>query len=261
MPRPRAITSQAVKDFARKQDVDMVGVTSVEALEKVWTRKKADSVLPGARSVVVFGMMMPAGAIESPSDRVTTAHGHTMYEELSRVSYQIARFLERGGSRSSAVPTHIPIEMSRETKGLVGEISFKHAALAAGLGVGGKSCLLLTPEWGPRIRLSAVVTEAVLEPDSMLKDDYCGDCHLCIDACPTGAILPGKKVDSVKCVIHLNKYGLPQFRSFLGDLLSKSSEEQQRALNDPYFWSLYQSITVGFNYGCTRCLEVCPVGR
>ena len=261
MPKSAGATSQAVKEFARAQDVDIVGVTSVQALEKVWTRKKADSVLPGARSLVVFGMMMPAGAVESPSDRVTTAHGHTMYEELARTSYLIARFLERAGSRSSAVPTHIPIEMSRDTKGLVGEISFKHAAMAAGLGVGGKSCLLLTPQFGPRIRLSAVVTEADLEPDPVLNEDLCGACRNCIDACPTGAIQPGKKVDSVKCVLHLNKYGLPQFRNFMGDLLGKSREEQQQALKDPYFWSLYQSITVGFNYGCTRCLEVCPVGR
>ncbi|MDO8490983.1 MAG: 4Fe-4S double cluster binding domain-containing protein [Dehalococcoidia bacterium] len=261
MSKPAAANSQAVKEFAREHDVDIVGVTSVEMLEKVWTRKKAGSVLPGAKSVIVFGIMMPAGAVESPSDRVTTAHGHTMYEELARISYQVSRFMERAGSRSAAVPTHIPIEMSRETKGLVGEISFKHAAMAAGLGVGGKSCLLLTPQWGPRIRLGAVVTEAALEPDPMLQEDYCGNCRLCIEACPTGAIQPDRKIDSVKCVLHLNKYGLPQFRQFLGELLSKPPEEQQKAMRDPYFWSLYQSITVGFNYGCTRCLEVCPVGR
>ena len=56
----------------------------------------------------------------------------------------------------------------------------------AGLGWIGKNCLLLTPEFGPRVRFTTVLTDAPL-PAGESKERKCGKCRVCIDACPAGA--------------------------------------------------------------------------
>ena len=62
----------------------------------------------------------------------------------------------------------------------------KLPAHLAGLGWIGKSCLLLTKEFGPRVRFVSVLTDAPLETGSSL-DKPCGKCRACVEACPVGA--------------------------------------------------------------------------
>ena len=68
-------------------------------------------------------------------------------------------------------------------------------------------------------------------------------------------------MDTIKCLLHLQKYGQPQFSKFLRDLFAKPLEEQQQALRKPLFWNFYQYLAVGIDYECTQCLVACPVGR
>lgn len=69
----------------------------------------------------------------------------------------------------------------------------KESGVLAGLGVIGRNNLLITEEFGPRIRLRAVNTDATLEPDPIIEGlDYCLECTLCVDACPAGALSGGK---------------------------------------------------------------------
>lgn len=67
-------------------------------------------------------------------------------------------------------------------------MSYKKAGELAGLGVFGKSQLLIHPEWGPWMRLRAVVTDASLLPDGRIEFSPCEDCGACIAACPSGAL-------------------------------------------------------------------------
>jgi epoxyqueuosine reductase QueG len=57
----------------------------------------------------------------------------------------------------------------------------------AGLGWQGKNLLLITPQYGSRVRLATILTQAPLEIDSPLKN-RCGKCTNCLDACPSRAI-------------------------------------------------------------------------
>lgn len=66
-------------------------------------------------------------------------------------------------------------------------IPHKTAALRAGHGWIGRSALLITPEFGPAVRFSTVLTNAPIEQAST-RPDGCGACHACKDACPPGAI-------------------------------------------------------------------------
>ncbi|MCF8008644.1 MAG: 4Fe-4S dicluster domain-containing protein [Halanaerobiales bacterium] len=70
---------------------------------------------------------------------------------------------------------------------LSGSFSHKLAANLAGLGWIGKSCLLITPEDGPRVRWATVLTDAPLEIKNKLMDNRCGECNKCVDICPVGA--------------------------------------------------------------------------
>ena len=64
----------------------------------------------------------------------------------------------------------------------------KAVAIAAGIGWQGKSLLVVNPDFGPRIRLTTVLTDADLAPDAPIKN-RCGKCHQCKDHCPAGAII------------------------------------------------------------------------
>ena len=65
-------------------------------------------------------------------------------------------------------------------------IPLKPAGVVAGLGCRGKNILLLTPDYGSRVRLAVVLTSDELEPDEPFTEDLYEDCEMSIDACPIG---------------------------------------------------------------------------
>jgi epoxyqueuosine reductase len=76
-----------------------------------------------------------------------------------------------------------------DEKNMIARMSFKLAAHEAGVGVFGRPSIILTPEFGPRVNLGVVLTDAVLESDKPLKDfSPCENCDLCIRICPVEAI-------------------------------------------------------------------------
>jgi len=80
-----------------------------------------------------------------------------------------------------------PLDQTDEIS-LVAQFLFKYAAVQAGLGWIGKSGVLVTKQFGPRIRLAAILINHPLECGKPIKESLCGDCHSCIDACPWGLI-------------------------------------------------------------------------
>lgn len=69
---------------------------------------------------------------------------------------------------------------------LLGLFSHKLAAHLAGLGWIGKSCLLVTPEVGPRVRWASILTDAPLPAGEPIPQ-RCGNCRECVEACPAQA--------------------------------------------------------------------------
>ena len=67
-------------------------------------------------------------------------------------------------------------------------VPHKTVATRAGLGWIGKSCHLINPQVGPRLRLTTILTDALLPPDQPISN-RCGGCTRCRDACPTHAIV------------------------------------------------------------------------
>ena len=101
---------------------------------------------------------------------------------LDRAALLIAKRVQEAGFKAYPIPASQTVNQRK----LEGALSHKLAAHLAGLGWIGKSCLLITPECGPRVRLATVLTDAPLETGEPIPNG-CEDCRKCVDVCPVNA--------------------------------------------------------------------------
>jgi epoxyqueuosine reductase QueG len=104
---------------------------------------------------------------------------------LDRIGARVASVLQRNGYHALPIPASRRVDDGR----ICGLFSHKMAAHLAGLGWIGKSCLLVTPDHGPRVRWTTVLTDAPLAPLGTPLEQRCGDCMECVKNCPTSAIM------------------------------------------------------------------------
>lgn len=114
----------------------------------------------------------------------------------------------------------------------------EHAwAHKAGLGWIGKNSLTLSKQKGSFFFLSELILDLELDYDESFKTDHCGTCTKCIEACPTDAILPDRKIDGSKCISY-----------FTIELKDAIPTEMSGKFEDWIF-------------GCDICQDVCPWNR
>ncbi|RLC61639.1 MAG: epoxyqueuosine reductase [Chloroflexi bacterium] len=101
---------------------------------------------------------------------------------IDHITSRLTLIIIREGYR--ALP--IPCTQTLDTDNFRGLFSNKLAASLAGLGWIGKSCLLVTPDRGPRVRWGTILTDAPLHPGKP-AGVRCGECMVCVEACPVGA--------------------------------------------------------------------------
>ncbi len=118
--------------------------------------------------------------------------------ELQEISIHIAIDLENRGYDSICMPTTYGSTFSWDCGNYpvpnnMGPFSHRHAAVAAGIGEFGMNNLLMTPQYGPLVRVVSIVTEADLEPDSLMEQNLCpGEkCGLCRKGCPNDCFSEG----------------------------------------------------------------------
>jgi epoxyqueuosine reductase len=107
---------------------------------------------------------------------------NTVNASLDRAALMMAKRVQEAGFKAYPIPASQSVNERR----LEGAISHKLAANLAGHGWIGKSCLLVTPKYGPRVRLATILTDAPLETGEQLRN-RCGDCRECVDICPPKA--------------------------------------------------------------------------
>lgn len=253
--------SKEIRKLGLSIGADCVGIASREAYENIEPMADLNTMVAGAKSIVVFGIWMGNGAIESPSAVVQSQHLMIIYEELNRIGLKLARELEKAGHRASTIPPHLPIEMSRETRGVVGPVSLRHAAEAAGLGKLGLNRLFISSEFGARVRLGGVVTDADFTPDPPASESPCDGCGKCVRACPASAIKEDGKVDVVACMRNNFPYGLSTLIKRLSDLAVEGGREDwMKFFKSVDFWNYYQALSLGLFYCCFECQRSCPIG-
>ncbi|NMC38613.1 MAG: tRNA epoxyqueuosine(34) reductase QueG [Bacteroidales bacterium] len=189
-------------------------------------RLNPDYLLPGAKSLVVTGLSYYSEVIQKEPDvpilsRYTygTDYHDVIISKLNRLLEWIKNTFPETAGRSVTDSASI-LEKAWATE--------------AGLGWQGRHSIVINKETGSFFFIGILILNIELDYDDPFNSDYCGNCRLCIDACPTGAINNDRTIDARKCISNLtieNRGPLPE----------KILPQMGRRI-----------------YGCDRCQEVCP---
>ena len=249
-----------LRQFVLDLGVDDVGFANLKDYDSPRS-PKIETIFPTARSMVVMAFKEGSNC-ESPSSSIAM-NGRMDLMEFSRsCNYKLTRFIEREfHTPAMSVPVSYPLDMNAKTSGLVGEVSLRHAALAAGLGNFGRHNLIIHPRLGSRVIYTAVLTELELPSDPPVTEDLCIDCDICIESCPVGALDEEGKTDMMKCLSNSQPYGIGGSIRFWKKFFTSSPEEQKKLLFSEEFMRNYQAQMIGFQYTCFNCYISCPIGN
>ena len=192
-------------------------------------RSDPQQVLPGCRSMISVGMNYYTDnrANETPGmGRIARyAWGKDYHTVMSR---RLAQLEERIAALAPGAATRSYVD--------TGPIMEKAWAQQAGLGWIGKHSNLVSTECGSWLLLGEILTTLDLKEDEPAAD-LCGSCTLCIQACPTGAIIEPYVVDARLCISYLT-IELRGERAVVPDELAAQMGNRI--------------------FGCDDCLDVCP---
>ncbi len=218
--------------LARGAGASLIGVAPVERFADAPPGHHPGDLLPGARSVLSFGIRLLPRVLEWPdllegspffpeSIRLKSLHlalyrrsGYGIVNDrLDAIALQLANQLEDRGWGSLFFPaTHAGLP--EDLAFIPGMFSQRHAAVRAGLGVFGLNNVVVTARYGPRIRFSSVITTAALPATPLLMKPLCRgpECGACLLSCPADALSmrpratedrvwldPPSRTDWVKC--------------------------------------------------------------
>lgn len=249
-----AVTSDAIKERARAEGFNKVGIVSAAPLVeeerrlKEWLargyhgamswmardvekRVSPREIFPDARSIVVVAL------------NYYTPHQHENNPATGKVSRYAwgDDYHDVMNAKLRAVLAWIK-EQDPQAEGKVcvdiQPVMDKAWAVRAGLGWIGKHSNVITPEFGSWVFIGELILNLELEYDVERIEDHCGTCTLCIDACPTAAITEPYVVDSNKCI----SYATIELRA-------------------PELPSSVEQNLSGWMYGCDICQDVCPWNR
>lgn len=180
-----------------------------------------ERVFPGARTVVSAALCyyLPAPPPGPGEGRLPRHAWRDRYRELRERLDALGRRL--GGDYRVLVDAGAHVD--------------REGAVRAGLGFYGKNTMLITRRHGSWVVLGTLVTGAEVEPSAPLPPG-CGSCTLCIDACPTGALVEPGVLNATRCL------------SYLTQAPGAIPEEHRESLADRV-------------YGCDACQDACPWNR
>ena len=227
-----------VREEALTLGADFFGVADLAPAREFIAERGGEMVAQFPRAVSI-GVIMPQMIVDQivrQDDKaaliVYRSHSYDILNiRLNQIASRLAGLLQREGHRA------FPIAAAERANGedLYGLLSHKLAAHLAGMGWIGKSCLLVTPEMGPRVRWATVLTDAPLKATGEPMGERCGACVECVEICPVKAFT-----------------GQP-FRE------NESREARYDASRcDRYFARMEEEGAVAV---CGLCLYICPYGR
>ena len=244
------LTSATVKAHARTLGFDVCGIAPATALPELaqlhdWlarghagemsylartadTRADIQRFLPGARSVVVTATNYWTGPAPrahgvAPARVARYAHGEDYHVVLAERLDALLVWMRQQTTEPFAAAPFVDKHWVQE----------RVFAAYAGLGWIGKHSLVINADLGSWLLLGGLATTLPLAPDALV-DDQCGACTLCLDACPTGAIVAPRDVDARACL------------SYLTIELDGPVPDASKALVGDHL------------YGCDVCQDVCP---
>jgi epoxyqueuosine reductase QueG len=272
---------QILRDIAIEGGADYFGVAPVSRWEHAPEGHKPTDFMPSAKTVVVLGMKIPKGAIES-NNRAYEGMRHGIFSYMifgynlindvfNKLTSKMARYLEKEGVKVFLLPASTP----RDEYKMEGVMSNRHAAVCAGLADMGWNGLALTPDNGPRVRWAPFIIDAELEPDPLYSGPKLCDrsqCRVCLDVCPVQA-LPEEESVQIQIEDKVFTYGKlkkPVCRCGVTGLAKgtpgrlqaeipndiESVEGWLKIASKDIVWNQMERVAAM----CGRCLTQCPVG-
>jgi epoxyqueuosine reductase len=246
------ITSAAIKDHARTLGFDACGIAPAAdhpelrfyrewldrgyAGEMAYLHRTADrradvrQVIPSAQTVIVtatvYNTDRPYSIECADPDRAQVARYAWGDDYHDVVGARLDSLLAWMRTRSE-----VPFEARCYVD--TGPVQERVYAQHAGVGWIGKNSCVINPELGSWIFLGVIICSLPLDVDAPALD-RCGSCTLCIEACPTGALVAPAVLDSTRCISYLTI-----------ELRGEIPEEHRRGVGSHV-------------YGCDICQEVCP---
>ena len=174
---------------------------------------KLDKPVMGFSYAVSLGVKLADAVlktIDSAPSFVYFQHYRTANALLDTIAFRVAREIEKSGHLALPVAGSQSLGKNNPYRGV---IPHKTVAVLSGLGFVGKSGLFLSTEFGSKVRLATVLTSMPLESELPVIENGCGDCRICQNACPAGAIygeLPTidgeRNFDAEKCSKYMKEH-------------------------------------------------------
>ncbi|HZW67885.1 MAG TPA: tRNA epoxyqueuosine(34) reductase QueG [Pseudogracilibacillus sp.] len=195
-------------------------------------RTEPKKLFPQAQSIISIALAYPTRLEDAPRSKAgnrrgifsRTSWGEDYHVVLRDRLEKLASFID---SKIDDFTCKIMVD--------TGELSDRAVAERAGIGFSGKNASIITKEFGSFVYLGEMITNIPFAADKPVEDT-CGDCRICLDACPTGALVQGGQLNANQCLSFLSqtKVSLPDhFKQKLGTRL----------------------------YGCDTCQLVCPYNK
>lgn len=195
-------------------------------------RTEPKKLLASAKSIISIALAYPTRINNPPKSRPGERRGIFSRSSWGRDYHDVLRDrLEKLATFIAELVPDFEYKIMVDT----GELSDRAVAERAGIGFSGKNCAIITPEFGSFVYLGEMITNIPFPPDQPLELS-CGDCRICLDACPTGALVQGGQLNAQKCLSYQSQTKTvlqEEFRDKLGVRL----------------------------YGCDTCQLVCPYNK
>lgn len=192
-------------------------------------RTEPRKLLPEAQSIISIALAYPS-RIESPPKSTKEERRGIFCRASWGTDYHVV-LKERITKINAYLQEKVPDLVSKIMVD-TGELSDRAVAERAGIGFSGKNTLIITPEFGSFVYLGELITNIPFPSDQPVEES-CGDCEICLTACPTGALVQAGQLNAQKCLAFLT-----QTKDFLPD---------------PFREKIGTRV-----YGCDTCQAVCP---
>ncbi len=258
------LTSSQIKSKALALGADLAGIADGAAIDA------SHITALDAGRVIVLAKRLNEGVarIRRWDDRHKYYNDELALTHLEETSLELVYWLEECGYPALIVPpTHVdPSGYENDPQAhLAPLLSLPHAAVEAGLGTLGLNLQLLTPQFGPRVILTAVLCSVDVECDRPMAEALClgPSCGRCLKTCPGDAVQHWGR-DWQACDKHRSPHGFAQLTGHLEKIIQESDAKKRKdLLRSEDSFNLWQSILRGAGVvtGCRRCADVCPVGE
>ena len=222
------MTSQEIKEAAKRLGADIVGIGSIDRWEGAPSQMDPRMIMPKAKSIIAMGFRVFRGSLRGIeegtyfSNYSAMGYGGLTYNYIPMTVINMCKAIEdegyeaiplghqsdwRGIDNDGNIREYYskPVEEGKPQPDIM--LHLRICAYLAGLGEIGYSKMLLTPEFGPRLRIGVILTELELEPDTIYDGPkLCNKCMACVRECP-GHAISGTKTVRVTLAGHEVEWG------------------------------------------------------